>query len=73
MYLYARVRYGNPLGILHLPHLNLVAIASSESTTKEVLFVNLDDYTGTQLQMSNATSIVTTYTLGAGIPRYTLR
>jgi len=61
----------NPTGILHLPHLNLVAVASSQPTTKVVLFFNLDDYwsTGTPLQMSDATSI-TTSTLEAGKPRY---
>jgi len=59
-----------PMGILHLPHLNLVAIASAEPIAKEVLFFNLDDYhTGTPLQMSDATSI-TTNTLGAGRPQY---
>jgi len=59
----------SPMGILHLPHLNLVAIASNSPTYKRVYFFNLDDYNGTPLQESDATSI-TTSTLGADEPRY---
>ena len=58
----------NPLGILHLPHINLVAVASL-SEEKKVNFSNTDDYTGAPLQEFDATSI-TTSTLAAGKPQY---
>ena len=57
----------SPVGILHLPHLNLVAIASAEPTYKKVYFFNLDDYTGIPLQWSDATSITTSMNLSVQI------
>ena len=63
----------SPVGILHLPHLNLVAIASRSSTYKRVYFFSTDDFNnGTPLEMSDALSI-TTSTLGADEPLYLCR
>jgi len=62
----------SPIGILHFPEFNLVAIASYISF-KEVFFFDVNDYQGEPLRETDAVGVLAMSAVNADMPKYLSR